>query len=72
MDHEAPEREELNAMEDAAIVKMHLRLFFRTRAKFHRACGEAAEACREFTKAWANAIPMDDWDDDVIAEIARG
>ena len=70
MDHDAPEREELNAMEAKAIVGMHLRLFFRKRRKFYCACGKAAESMRRLAKAMADNYPMDDWDDDVIAEIA--
>lgn len=72
MDHDAPEREELNRDESLAIIRMHLRLYFRARAKLDRACLEAADSMRDFDQAMRDALPMDDWDDDVIAEIARG
>ena len=72
MDHDAPEREELNRDESLAIIRMHLRLYFRARAKLDRACLEAADSARGFGKAMGDALPMDDWDDDEIAAIVRG
>lgn len=63
MDHDAPEREVLNALESITIYRVQWRLLDRQFVK-------AAEAMRRFTKVMADNYPMDDWDDDVIAEIA--
>ena len=72
IDHDAPEREELNLMESLTIVRMHYRLFCRAERKRDIACLKAAEAMRSFGKAMRDALPMDDWDDDEIAAIVRG
>ena len=63
MDQDVPEREVLNLLELITIYWMHQRLL-------NRACLKAADAMRSFAKAMADALPMDDWDDDVIAECA--
>ena len=70
IDHDAPEREELNLMESLTIVRMHYRLFCRAERKRDIACLKAAEAMRRFAKAMADNFPMDDWDNDVIAKCA--
>ena len=63
MDHDAPEREILNLLETMMIYRVSRRLL-------DRQFDKAADAVRSFGKAAADALPMDDWDDDVIAEIA--
>ena len=72
MDHDAPEREELNLIESLTIVRMHYRLFCRAERKRDLACLKAAEAMCIFGKAMRDALPMYDWDDDEIAAIVRG
>lgn len=65
MNHDAPEREVLNLMEMITIYQVQRRLLDRQFVK-------ATEAMRRFAKVMAEHFPMDDWDDEVIEEIARG